>query len=220
MNGPIFRLSGICFGYADRPPLFQGLDFSVSAGDRFGIIGPNGCGKTTLLNIIMGFIKPRSGRVEVAGRERCLERDFTEVRRMIGFLFQNSDDQLFCPSAREEVAFGPLNYRRSKMEVTDVVRESLAQVGLAGFEDRVPYRLSEGEKKRLAIAAVLAAQPDLLLLDEPTNGLDDEGVQKIEDILAARARTYVVVSQDRRFLGRTVERSFIIRQGRLEPAAL
>lgn len=206
-------LSDIKFNYNCRRPLFCGLNFSLSKGEHIGITGPNGCGKTTLFYIIMGFVKPLSGEVEILGRVRKAEKDFAEVRQRIGFLFQNSDDQLFCPSVKEEVAFGPLNYRLPKEEVEKRIRESLLRVGLEGFEDLPPYTLSEGEKKRLAIATVLALKPEIMLLDEPTNGIDPEGIKRIEQILKESKLSYVIISQDLEFLKKTTDKIYIMKEG-------
>ncbi len=109
-DSTLIRLKNLCFGYPTRISLLDELDFVLDRGDRIGIIGPNGCGKTTLFYIIMGLLKPNRGEVEIFCRKRIGETDFQEVRQRIGFLFQNSDDQLFCPSVLEEVAFGPLNF--------------------------------------------------------------------------------------------------------------
>ncbi|MEO0190961.1 MAG: ABC transporter ATP-binding protein, partial [candidate division WOR-3 bacterium] len=211
----LIRLTGITFGYNGKPLLFDSLDFFLPENCRIGIIGPNGCGKTTLLNIIMGFVKPISGVIEIFGAEMKGEKDFQKARRLIGFLFQNSDDQLFCPSVKEEVAFGPLNYRLPKEEVERRVKKSLELVGLEKFEAMAPYRLSEGEKKKLAIATILAMQPKILLLDEPTNGLDEEGVKRVINILNSKKFTYAIISQDINFLKQTTEKIYTIENGRL-----
>ncbi|MEO0127592.1 MAG: ABC transporter ATP-binding protein [candidate division WOR-3 bacterium] len=211
----LIRLTSITFGYNGKPLLFDDLHFSLLEGERVGIIGPNGSGKTTLFNIIMGFVEPANGVIEIAGRIIKGEKDFQKVREMIGFLFQNSDDQLFCPSVREETAFGPLNYRVPKEEMESIVKKSLELVGLEGFEERAPYQLSEGEKKKLAIATILAMQPKILLLDEPTNGLDEEGVKRVINILNSKKFTYAIISQDINFLKQTTEKIYTIENGRL-----
>jgi len=211
----IINLKNISFAYDNRPLLFQNLNFSLPHNGRVGITGPNGCGKTTLFYLIMGFVGPTSGEIEIFGKIRKKEKDFKEVREKIGFLFQNSDDQLFCPSVKEEVAFGPLNYRIPKDEVEKRVKESLSLVGLEGFEERPPYHLSEGEKKRLAIATILTLNPEIILLDEPTNGIDPAGVKKIEEILKTGKFSYIIISQDIDFLKRTTDKLYTIREGKI-----
>jgi cobalt/nickel transport system ATP-binding protein len=215
-KNPLIKLSSISFGYNGKPLLFDKLDFTVPEGSRIGLIGPNGCGKTTLFNIIMGFLRPQKGVIEIDGKRMEGEKDFQKARKIIGFLFQNSDDQLFCPSVREEVAFGPLNLRIPKPEVEKLVGEALEMVGLKGYEEHAPYLLSEGEKKRLAIASVIVMKPKVLLLDEPTNGLDESGITMVFRILKEFGSTYVVISQDNDFLKKAVEIVYTFKNGRLE----
>jgi len=216
----LIKLKGITFGYNEKSLLFNGLNFVLPEGGRVGITGPNGCGKTTLFNIIMGFVKPIGGIIEIAGEQIKTEKDFQGVRQITGFLFQNSDDQLFCPSVKEEVAFGSLNYRLPKDEVEKRVKESLEIVGLQGFEDRAPYHLSEGEKKKLAIATILAMKPRVLLLDEPTNELDESGVKSVIELMQSNNFTYVVISQDFNFLKETANIIYTIERGRLKELIL
>jgi len=212
-NSNLIELSNIRFGYPTNPRLLDGLNFTVKQGDRIGIIGPNGCGKTTLLHIIMGLTKPHQGYVRILGRERVSQDDFAEVREKIGFLFQDSDDQLFCPSVREEIAFGPLNFRKKHDEVETIINDSLVRVGLSGFEQRAPYNLSGGEKRRLALATILAMKPRILLLDEPTLGLDEPTVEKTVEILQNPQLSYIIISQNKEFLHRTTTRSCTIENG-------
>lgn len=215
-NSVIISLKSTCFKYREDSPLLRNLNFTLSKGDRIGIIGPNGCGKTTLFYLIMGLLRPHAGEIEIFGKKREKEDDFVEVREKIGFLFQDSDDQLFCPSVREEVAFGPLNFGKRGKEVEDIVDESLANVGLEGFKHRVPYHLSGGEKRRLAVATILAMKPRVLLLDEPTLGLDLPTVEKIVDILDKPGLSYIIISQNREFLKRTTGRLYTFENGALK----
>lgn len=215
-NNVIINLRSICFGYSEGSPLFRDLNFTLSKGDRIGIIGPNGCGKTTLFYLIMGLLRPHAGEIDVFGKKREQEDDFVEVREKIGFLFQNSDDQLFCPSVREEIAFGPLNFGKRGKEVEDIVDESLADVGLEGFKHRVPFHLSGGEKRRLAVATILAMRPRVLLLDEPTLGLDLPTVEKIVEILGEPGLSYVIISQNRDFLKRTTSKLYTFENGKFK----
>ena len=215
-NNLIINLSNISFSYRENDSVLKNLNFTLHSGDRIGIIGPNGCGKTTMLYLIMGLLKPQGGTVEIFGRERVEEDDFAEVRERIGFLFQNSDDQLFCPSVREEVAFGPLNFGKRGQVVEDIVDESLKRVGLDGFKQRVPYHLSGGEKRRLAMATILAMRPRVLLLDEPTLGLDLPTVEKIVEILKEPGLSYVIISQNLEFLKKTTQQIYTFENGRIK----
>ncbi|UCD05292.1 MAG: ABC transporter ATP-binding protein [candidate division WOR-3 bacterium] len=212
----VINLRSTYFKYSEDNPLLIDLDFTLSRGDRVGIIGCNGCGKTTLFYLIMGLLRPHAGEIEVFGKKREKEDDFVEVREKIGFLFQNSDDQLFCPSVREEIAFGPLNFGKRGKEVEDIVDESLASVGLEGFKQRAPYHLSGGEKRRLAVATILAMKPRVLLLDEPTLGLDLPTVEKIVDILDKPGLSYIIISQNREFLKRTTSKLYTFENGALK----
>jgi cobalt/nickel transport system ATP-binding protein len=214
-NNLIINLRNISFGYHQNSSVLRDFNFALHKGDRVGIIGPNGCGKTTMLYLIMGLLRPQGGSVEIFGKERVEEEDFVEVRERIGFLFQNSDDQLFCPSVREEIAFGPLNFGKRGQVVEQIVEESLARVGLDGFKPRIPYHLSGGEKRRLALATILAMKPRTLLLDEPTLGIDLATVEKIIEILNEPGLSYVVISQNMDFLKRTTERLCTFEDGKI-----
>jgi len=159
MNHAVIELKDITYAFPDRGNALDGLTFHLHHGEKLGLFGPNGAGKTTMLHILMGLIKPQKGEVELFGKTMGDGRVFSEARLKIGFLFQHSDDQLFCPTVLDDVAFGPLNQGLTKNDALDRAAQALTTVGLAGFEDRVPYRLSGGEKKLVALATVLAMQP-------------------------------------------------------------
>jgi cobalt/nickel transport system ATP-binding protein len=146
------------------------------------------------------------------------ESDFHEVRTRVGLLFQDSDDQLFCPTVLEDVAFGPLNLGRSPREARADALGTLDLLGLGGFADRVAHRLSAGEKRLVALAAVLAMRPEVLLLDEPTNGLDEATEARLTELLAAMPQAMLIVSHDRVFLERLANRAWAIVDGRLHEA--
>lgn len=216
MGEVVINLKNITFGYPSRPKLLNGLDFTLKRGERIGLTGPNGSGKTTFLHIIMGLLKPFEGEIEIFGKVRKNEEDFREVRKRIGLLFQNSDDQLFCPSVYEEVAFAPLNFGKSKEEVDRIVKKVLNLVGLEGFEKMPPYHLSGGEKRRLALGTVLAMEPEILLLDEPTLELDEDGVERLLKALKKQELSYIVVSQDREFLKSITHPIYAINEGKIK----
>ncbi len=178
-------------------------------------MGPNGSGKTTLFHLIMGLVKPCSGRVEIFGRFLQKERDFRPVRQRIGLLFQEADDQLFCPTVLEDVAFGPLNKGKSPREARDLTREILGRLGLAGFENRITHQLSGGEKRMVSLAAVLAMEPEILLLDEPTSGLDDRTREKFKEVLLDLDLTYMLISHERDFLAQTTRTLYAIERGKI-----
>lgn len=220
MNESLVALSGIGFSYAPGRTVLTECDFRLAAGERVGVIGANGSGKTTLLSLIVGLVRPTSGCVEVFGRPRVKETDFHDVRGRVGLLFQDADDQLFCPTVAEDVAFGPLNLGVSRSEAHRVVAETLDSLGLAGYEDRITYKLSGGEKRLVALATVLSMKPDVLLLDEPANGLDDEAAARVLKILAVLPQAMVVVSHQRALLEKLATRCVRLRGGRLEPYSL
>jgi len=145
------------------------------------VVGANGAGKTTLFRHFNGLLKPTSGRVLIKGEE-ISRSNLIEVRKSVGLVFQNPDDQLFAPTVYQDIAFGPTNLGLDGHVIEHRVRESLALVGMSGFEERAPHKLSYGEKKRIAIAGILAMEPYVMVLDEPTSGLDPEGVLKIVEL--------------------------------------
>lgn len=212
-NLPLIRLKGIGFAYPERSPVLEGIDFAFSRGDRIGLVGANGSGKTTLLHIIMGLLKPMSGEIEVFGKPRKEDKDFREVRERIGLLFQDPDDQLFSPTVAEDVAFGPLNLGKTRDEAIGIVHDTLEILGLSGFEDRITYRLSGGEKKLVSLATVLAMKPEILLLDEPVTGLDENTKARIMEFLKIPTHSFIIVSHDRNFLQETTDVLYQINDG-------
>jgi cobalt/nickel transport system ATP-binding protein len=205
MSEPLIDLQDITFTYPGAPqPVFQDFNYQLLPDKHIGLIGPNGCGKTTLLHLIMGLLRPQAGRIVVLGKEVKKEKDFVDIRQKVGLLFQNADDQLFCPTVLEDVAFGPLNQGKPPAEAVQIARETMARLGLTGFEDRVTYKLSGGEKKLVSLATILAMQPQLLLLDEPTAGLDETTRSRLIHILQHLDIAYMIVSHERDFLNHTV----------------
>jgi cobalt/nickel transport system ATP-binding protein len=206
MTTPLIEIHNLSFTYPGAgQPVFQDLNFQLLPGKHLGLVGPNGSGKTTLLHLIMGLLRPQAGRIEIFGREVKKEKDFIDIRQKVGLLFQNADDQLFCPTVLEDVAFGPLNQGKKPAEAIEVARDTMASLGLAGFEDRVTYKLSGGEKKLVSLATVLAMQPQLLLLDEPTTGLDEKTRRRLIEILLNLDISYLIVSHEHEFLEHTVK---------------
>jgi cobalt/nickel transport system ATP-binding protein len=214
-DAPIINLERVTFSYPGRPPVLNDLNFSFWAGERIGIIAPNGSGKTTLFHLIMGLAKPFGGKVTIFGRARREERDFAEVRRRIGFLFQDPDDQLFSPTVLEDVAFGPLNLGKTKAEAAAVARRTLSFLGLNGFEDRITFKLSGGEKRLVSLAAVLSMEPEVLLLDEPVNGLDTRTRLRLIEILRGLELSYILISHELDFLAATTNVIYTMENGQI-----
>jgi len=206
MTEPLIELRNVTFSYPGAPfPIFQDFNYQVLPGKHVGLVGPNGCGKTTLLHLMMGLVRPQTGSIVIFGQEVKTEKDFIAVRQKVGLLFQNPDDQLFCPTVLEDVAFGPLNQGKSPAAAIEIARATMARLGLTGFEDRVTYKLSGGEKKLVSLATVLAMNPRLLLLDEPTAGLDEATKHRLIHILNDLDVACLIVSHENDFLEHTVK---------------
>ena len=211
----IIKLEKISFAYPGRAPVLEDLNFTMRTGDRIGLVAPNGSGKTTLFHIMMGLLAPDTGRIEFFGQPVSGEKDFVKVRQRVGLLFQDADDQLFSPTVLEDVAFGPLNMGKSRAEAVAVARETLARLGLAGFENRITFKLSGGEKRLVALATVLAMDPEVLLLDEPTSGLDEGTKTRLKGILADLDLSYILISHEFDFLTGAVSTFYTLDKGRL-----
>lgn len=215
-NNLIVNLADISFGYRGEPLILDSLNLQFHKGDRIGLIGHNGSGKTTLFHIIMGLLKPLSGRIEIFGRPVKEEKDFKHVRRKIGLLFQDADDQLFSPTVMEDVAFGPLNLGKTRDEAKEIAEKTLDFLGLSGFENRVTYKLSGGEKRLVSLATVLAMEPEILLLDEPTTGLDNKTNKKIIDILSRLTISCILISHEIDFIAKTTDFIYIMENGKIQ----
>ena len=201
----IIQLSHITFGYPNRSPILDDLSFTMCRGERIGWVAPNGSGKSTLFHIMMGLLPPDGGEIKILGRQVKEEKDFESVRRRIGLLFQDADDQLFSPTVLEDVAFGPLNLGKSHDEAKTIAQRTLEFLGLGGFEDRITYKLSGGEKRLVSLATILAMEPEVLLLDEPSTGLDETTEKRLIDILKGLDLSYILVSHNIDFLVETTD---------------
>lgn len=211
---PLVQFDDIHFRYAASGDyVLRGATLHLHEGQRIGLLGDNGSGKTTLLHLIMGLLRPASGMIRFNGEAVTDEAGFARLRRGLGFLFQNSDDQLFCPTVLEDVAFGPLNLGLSPVEARNMAEETLERLGLRGFGPRVTHRLSGGEKKMVALASVMAMQPQALLLDEPTNDLDPSTRARLMSALTERSPTHIIISHDWDFLEQTCNTFLTVRGG-------
>ena len=218
MKEPLIRLSDVAFSYGPDRPVLAGCSFALGPGERVALLGANGSGKTTLLHLIVGLLRPDSGRIEAFGKVCRSEADFHEVRCRTGLLFQDADDQLFCPTVAEDVAFGPLNLGKPRGEIRQIVSQTLESLGLSGYEHRVTHKLSGGEKRLVALATVLAMRPEVLLLDEPITGLDRQATDRLVEILAELPQAMIVVSHDRPFTEKTTTSAVRLGGGKLQPA--
>ena len=214
-NNLIIHLEDICFSYPGSAPVLDGLNLKLFRGNRFGLMGPNGSGKTTLFHIIMGLLKPSAGSIKIFDRPAINEKDFRMVRREISLLFQDADDQLFSPTVLEDVAFGPLNLGKSREEAMEIAQNTLAYLGLSGFENRITYKLSGGEKKLVSLATVLSMKPQVLLLDEPTSGLDDKSKAILKHVLADLDLSYILISHEFDFLNDIADSIYAMDHGKI-----
>ncbi len=212
---PFLELRNIGYSYPGQDsPLLEKINFRIS-NERIGLTGSNGCGKTTLFQIIMGLLKASEGEILLQGKTIAGEKDFRLLRSRLGFLFQDSDDQLFSPTVLEDVAFGPLNLGATPEEARTLSIRTLEQLGLKDFEDRITHRLSGGEKKLVALATILSMQPKLLLLDEPSNNLDPATRERLINILRGLDQAHIIISHDLDFLASTCSRLYTIQDRQL-----
>lgn len=217
-DNTIIKLRNIHFGYPNGSTVLNDLDFTMRRGERIGWVAPNGSGKTTLFHIIMGLQIPDRGRIEIFGRPVKTEKDFIPVRQRIGLLFQDADDQLFSPTVLEDVAFGPLNMGKSHEEALAISRRILDELGLRDFEDRVTFKLSGGEKRLVALATVLAMEPEVLLLDEPTSGLDEKTKARLKEVLRELDLSYILISHEFDFMADMVTAYQTLQGGKIVDA--
>ena len=209
MDEPVLTVSDLCCSYPDRPGVLQDINLKVMQGERVGFIGPNGAGKTTFFLGICGVLKPTAGEVVILGKP-VTNGDFLPE---VGLVFQNPDDQLFCPSVRDDVAFGPRNMGLSKEEIETRVTQALSIVGELGLADRPAHHLSQGEKRMISIAGVLAMQPRLVIYDEPSANLDIRSRRRLIRLLQATRETILVASHDLELLLEVCSRAVLLDGG-------
>jgi cobalt/nickel transport system ATP-binding protein len=196
----MIKLKDVCYQYQTGEEVLADFNLNLETGEKLALVGPNGSGKTTIFKLIMGLLKPDSGRIILFDQLRESENDFEAVREKIGFLFQEPENQLFCPTVKEELAFGPLNLGWDRKKVEEISQQVLSDLGIIDLKNKVPWHLSGGQKKLVALGSILTLQPDLLLLDEPFAGLDQATKNKLLDLLPQLAESYIIVSHDEQLL--------------------
>lgn len=214
-HDPAIRVSKMSHAYADGRIALDAVEFSIAAGERVAIVGPNGAGKTSLFLRLCGVLPGRRGEAEVAGLDPADPAHRRRLPETVGVVFQNPDDQLFSASVLEDVAFGPLNLGVSRDEAASRARDALGRVGLVGFDDRVPHNLSGGEKRRAAIAGILAMRPGILLLDEPSMYLDPRGRRELIRWIVDLPGTMLVATHDLEFVLDTCSRAILLDAGKV-----
>jgi cobalt/nickel transport system ATP-binding protein len=208
---PVLTTKGLSFSYPDTPDVLNDIAIEVMPGERVGLIGPNGAGKTTLFLVICGVLKPNEGEISLLGEPVA----FGKFNPRAALVFQNPDDQLFCPTVKEDVAFGPQNMGLPKEEVEARVKEALATVGASRFADRPVHHLSEGEKRIVSIASVLAMRPELVMYDEPSANLDIRSRRRLIRLLQSSAETILVASHDLELVLEVCQRVILIDEGKI-----
>ncbi|MBN9733642.1 MULTISPECIES: ABC transporter ATP-binding protein [unclassified Pseudonocardia] len=209
---PSLRLHDLAYAYPDGHQALYGVDLTVARGERVALLGPNGAGKTTLVLHLNGILGGGEGAVEVGGL--AVERpNLQEIRRRVGIVFQDPDDQLFMPTVGEDVAFGPANFGLRGDALTDRVRTALRAVGMEGHADRSPLHLSGGQRRRVALATVLACDPEILVLDEPSSNLDPVARRELAEVLLGLDVTMLMVTHDLPYALQLCPRSVVLDGG-------
>jgi cobalt/nickel transport system ATP-binding protein len=209
---PSLLVDDVAFAYPDGHQALFGVDLRLERGERVALLGPNGAGKTTLVLHLNGILRAGRGQVTVAGLP-VGKPTLQEIRRRVGIVFQDPDDQLFMPTVAEDVAFGPRNLGLPEPEVAARVAAALEQVGMAGFADRPPHHLSFGQRRRVAVATVLSMDPEILVLDEPSSNLDPAGRRELAEVLQALPVTLLMVTHDLPYALQLCPRSVILDGG-------
>jgi cobalt/nickel transport system ATP-binding protein len=202
------------FAYPDGKQVLDGVDLHVAPGERVALLGPNGAGKTTLLLHLIGILEPGAGSISVAGLALGTET-VREIRRRVGMVFQDPDDQLFMPTVYEDVAFGPANFGVAGTELEERVHDALLAVGMEGSGSRAPHHRSGGERRRVALATVLACRPEILVLDEPSSNLDPAGRRELADVLKGLDTTVLLVTHDLPYALELCGRAVVMNAGRI-----
>lgn len=214
MSHHIIEVKNLKHTYADGTAALRDVSFRITHGESVAIIGANGAGKSTLLMHLNGYLAPTSGEIRI-GDFPLTKSTLPEIRRTVGMVFQDPDDQLFMPTVHDDVAFGPFNLGLPGEEVEQRVNEALEQVGAAHLADKPPYHLSGGEKKRVAIATVLSMTPDILVMDEPTSGLDPYARRRLISLLRDFRHTKIFTSHDLDMVMDLCERSIVLHEGKV-----
>ena len=214
MSTPVVELRDLRHTYPDGHAALRGVDLHVHPGERVALLGPNGAGKTTLVLHLNGILRPDSGQVTISGLP-VADDSLLEVRRRVGIVFQDPEDQLFMPTVAQDVAFGPRNLGLRGPELQERVDEALAAVDVADLADRPPHHLSFGQRRRVAIATVLAMRPEILVLDEPSSNLDPAARREVADLLRRLEVTVLMVTHDLPYALELCERSVVLSDGEI-----
>lgn len=207
-------IENLTFAYQKNHAVLQNINLKIDSGESVGIIGANGVGKSTLLKILIGLLPEYEGNVKI-GEDTVSKKNLSAIRKRIGYVFQDSESQLFLPTVYEDVAFGPQNYGYAKEEVGKRVQEALEKVGISHLAERQIYRLSGGQKKLASIAAILALTPEIILFDEPTIALDPKNRRNLIQVVNELEGTKVIASHDLDMIWDTCDRAVLLSENRI-----
>lgn len=216
MEKPILSVKDMSFAYENNPVL-RNINLSINRGERIAVMGPNGAGKSTFFLNLNGVLKPDKGEIYLEG-SLIKKKEFRQLRRRVGFVFQDADNQIIASNVRAEISFGPMNMELTRKEVTERVDSAIEYMALEEQQDRAPHYLSGGEKKRVSIADILAMEPEILIFDEPMAALDPlnaENVEKILSRLHKEGRTLVIATHDVNFAYRFADRIIVFAEGEI-----
>jgi cobalt/nickel transport system ATP-binding protein len=215
MSEKSLEISGLAYAYPDGNQALYGVNLSINQGERVALLGPNGAGKTTLVLHLNGIIPTMQGQVRVAGElvDSKNAESIKSVRHRVGIVFQDPDDQLFMPTVGQDVAFGPYNAGLRGIELDKAVKEALELVGMGEFIDRPPHHLSFGQRRRVAVATVLAMKPEILVMDEPSSNLDPAARRELAEIITSLDVTLLMVTHDLPFAHELCQRAVILSAG-------
>jgi cobalt/nickel transport system ATP-binding protein len=217
VNHPSLEIKQLAFAYPDGNQALFGVDLQIAKGERVALLGPNGAGKTTLVMHLNGIHPAQHGEVFIAGEKIDIENKVAlkRIRSQVGIVFQDPDDQLFMPTVREDIGFGPYNLGLRGPELDQAINNALAQVGMLDFIDRAPHHLSFGQRRRIAVAGVLAMKPEILVLDEPSSNLDPASRRELAEILKSLEITLLMVTHDLPYALELCPRSLILSGGKI-----
>lgn len=210
----MLKVERVSFSYEEAHPVLRELSFQIAPGERVGLIGANGAGKSTLMKLFLGLLPCQQGEIYAGGSLVCKE-NLAQVRRTLGFVLQDSDNQMFMPTVYEDMMFAPLNYGLRREEAEQRVDAVLERLGLTELKHRYNHKISQGEKRMAAIATILAMEPAILLMDEPTTALDPYNRRKVIQAICALPQTILIASHDLDMILDTCDRVILLSQGRI-----
>ncbi len=212
MTARYIEVKNICYSYPGGQKALNRISLSVNQNENLGIVGPNGAGKSTLLHLLLGILTACEGAILIDGIA-LTKKNLPMIRKKAGLLFQDPDNQLFCPTVRDDISFGPANMGLNKEEINDCVNHAMETVGISHLAERPPYTLSGGEKKAAALASILSMQPEILLMDETSASMDPRSRRRLINIINSLPQTKIIVSHDLDFIWETCDRVIILNYG-------